>query len=49
MSNPIIVIHNVETGEILEREMSAEEFTQHEIDRLAYEAAQITPSVTNGD
>lgn len=31
MSNPIIVIHNVETGEVLEREMNAEELAIYEI------------------
>lgn len=28
MTNPIIKIHNVETGEIIEREMNAQEFAQ---------------------
>ena len=31
MSNPIIVIHNVETGKIVEREMNAEELAIYEI------------------
>jgi len=31
MSNPIIVIHNVETGEVVEREMNAEELAIYEI------------------
>ena len=39
MTKPIIVIHNVETGEVLEREMNEAEFAQYEIDRLAHEAA----------
>lgn len=29
MSNPIIKIHNVETDEIIEREMNAKEYAQH--------------------
>ena len=40
MTKPMIKIHNVETGEIVEREMNAQELKQHEIDRLAHEAAQ---------
>jgi hypothetical protein len=38
MSKPIVKIHDVETGEIVEREMTDEEFAQHEADRLAHEA-----------
>lgn len=30
-----IKIHNVETGEVIEREMTAEELTQYEKDQLA--------------
>lgn len=33
MSNPIIIIHNAQTNEIIEREMNAEEFAQWEIDQ----------------
>lgn len=32
MTNTFIKIHNVETGEIIEREMTAEEIAQHKID-----------------
>lgn len=32
MSKPKVTIHNAETGEIVEREMNAQEFAQHEID-----------------
>jgi peptidoglycan hydrolase CwlO-like protein len=38
MTNPIIKIHNVETGEVIEREMNAEELAQLETDRLAAQA-----------
>ena len=38
MTNPIITIHNVETGEIEIREMNAEELAQLEADQLAQEA-----------
>lgn len=34
MSNPIIVIHNAETDEIIEREMNANELKQYEIDKV---------------
>lgn len=39
MTNPTIQIHNVETGEIIEREMNAEELAQWEADK-ANQAAQ---------
>ena len=32
-TNPIIVIHNAETGERIEREMNAKELAQLEIDK----------------
>ncbi len=32
MTNPTIKIHNVETGEIIEREMTADELAQYEAD-----------------
>jgi hypothetical protein len=38
MTKPTIKIHNVETGEIIEREMNAAELKQHEADQLAYQA-----------
>jgi peptidoglycan hydrolase CwlO-like protein len=38
MTNPTVKIHNVETGEVIEREMNAEELAQLETDRLAAQA-----------
>ncbi len=38
MPNPIKVIHNVETGEIIEREMNADELAQWQADQ---ESAQL--------
>ncbi len=35
MTRPIITIHNVETNEIIEREMNDAEFAQYEIDEAA--------------
>ena len=35
---PLIKIHNVETGEIVEREMTAQEIAQLEADKAAAEA-----------
>ena len=35
-----IIIHNVETGEVLEREMNAEELAQLEADQAAQATAQ---------
>lgn len=34
----IITIHNIETGEVTEREMNAEELAQREADKAAAEA-----------
>lgn len=43
MSTPKVTIHNAETGEVIEREMNAEELAQYEIDvqRDAQRAADI--------
>lgn len=38
MTKPIITIHNVETGETIERQMNAAEFKQYEADQLAAQA-----------
>jgi hypothetical protein len=38
MTNPTITIHNVETGEILEREMNAEELAKIETDAAKAQA-----------
>jgi hypothetical protein len=40
MTKPIITIHNVETGEIVEREMNAEEYEQWQADQLAWKDEQ---------
>jgi len=42
MTKPTITIHNVETNEIVEREMNAEELAQWEFDqaKIAQDAAQ---------
>jgi hypothetical protein len=37
MTNPIIKIVNAQTGEELEREMTADELQQHEADQAAYQ------------
>jgi hypothetical protein len=38
MTKPMITIHDVATGETLEREMNAAEFKQYEADQLAAQA-----------
>jgi hypothetical protein len=38
MSNPIIRIHNVETDEVIDREMTDAEFAQYEIDQAKFAA-----------
>lgn len=40
MSKPIIKIHNVETNEVIEREMNAKEFAQFELDQAENKAKQ---------
>lgn len=34
MTNPMITIHNAENGQIIEREMNAEELSQFELDKI---------------
>jgi hypothetical protein len=36
----LITIHNVETGEIIEREMNAQELAQYEADKAAAQARE---------
>jgi hypothetical protein len=38
MTKPIITIHDLATGEIIEREMNDTEFEQYEADQLAAQA-----------
>jgi hypothetical protein len=40
MTNKIILIHNVETGEVLEREMNAKELATFEAQKQAAETEQ---------
>lgn len=36
MPKPLITINNLETGEVIEREMNAKELAQYEADQIAY-------------
>jgi hypothetical protein len=38
MTKPIIRIHNTETNEVIDREMTNQEFTQYQADEAAYAA-----------
>jgi hypothetical protein len=38
-TRPMVRIHNIETDEIIDREMNDAEFAQYEIDQLANKAA----------
>jgi hypothetical protein len=52
MTKPIITIHNVATGETVEREMNAAEFKQYEADQLAAQArseAEATKATAKAD
>jgi hypothetical protein len=44
MSNPTVTIHNVETGEIITRDMNAEELEQWTIEKAANDAIKATES-----
>jgi hypothetical protein len=35
MANPIVRIHNSETNEVIDREMTAEEFDAYKLDKIA--------------
>lgn len=38
MTKPLTVIHNVTTGEIIEREMTADEIAQAQVDKEQFQA-----------
>jgi hypothetical protein len=40
MTKPMVRIHNIETDEIIDREMTASEFKQYEIDQKAQAAKE---------
>lgn len=40
MTKPIIRIHNTETDEIIDREMTDAEFVQYQIDQAEYQTAK---------
>ena len=44
-----IKIHNVETGEVIEREMNAEELTQWESDQKTYAKAVADKAALGGN
>jgi len=48
MSNPIIRIHNTETDEVIDREMTAAEYTAHkkEIDKISKAHAEAEAEAT---
>ena len=37
MSKPMVRIHNLETDEVIDREMTDAEFNQYELDKLKFE------------
>jgi hypothetical protein len=49
MTNPIIKIHNVETGEIIEREMNADELAQEQLDMADFEAQKIAKAAKESE
>jgi len=49
MSKPIIKIHNVETDEVIEREMNNVEFAQYEADQAAQASERAEAEATATD
>lgn len=41
LTKPIIRIHNIETDEIIDREMTDAEYDQYQIDQADYEARKV--------
>jgi hypothetical protein len=41
MTRPIVKIHNVQTNEVIEREMNDAEFAQYEIDQAKFAADKL--------
>ena len=49
MTNPIITIHNAGTGEIIEREMTAQELAQWQADNLEAERIKAAKAAKAAD
>lgn len=49
MTKPTIKIHNVETGEIIEREMTVSEIAQWEADKIEAEAKKIAQATKDAE
>jgi len=49
MTNPMIRIHNQETGEIIDREMNADELAEFEANKQAREAREQTEAQKAAD
>jgi hypothetical protein len=47
MTNPMIRIHNVETGEIIDREMTDAEFAQYQTEQTERESKKNASAATN--
>ena len=41
MKRPLLRIHNLETSEVIDREMNDEEFAVYEAERIAYEQREV--------
>lgn len=49
MSNPMIREHNIETGEIIDREMNAKELKQYELDQKVVQDNLLSETQTAAD
>ena len=49
MTNPMIKIHNTETGEVIEREMSADELAQQVADKAEGDAIKAAKAKAEAD
>lgn len=48
-SRPMVRIHDLETNEVIDREMNDAEFAQYEADKAAFEAAEAAKAKAEAD
>jgi hypothetical protein len=48
-SRPMVRIHDLETNEVIDREMNDAEFAQYEADKAAFQAAEIAKAKAEAD
>jgi hypothetical protein len=48
-SRPMVRIHDLESNEVIDREMNDAEFTQYEADKAAFQAAEVAKAKAEAD